>query len=62
MTNARLTSKDETRELHRSTRILDLIDAYGEAWRNTDYDPTQVQSNLVTICIAAFLKWTITEQ
>ena len=47
MTNARLTSEDETRELHRSTRILDLVEAYGEVWRSTDYDPTQVQSNPV---------------
>ena len=46
-TNSRLTLDGETRELHRSKRILDLVDAYGEAWRSTDYDPTQVLSNPV---------------
>ena len=45
MANAKLTVKDETRELHRSTGILDIVDTLGEVWRGSDYDPSQVQSN-----------------
>ena len=47
LANASPAVRDEDQELHRTRRILDLIDTLGSAWKGIDYNPRQVLSNQV---------------